>query len=506
MADDKKNVDQPIQKAESNERLAVPTTTERGQPGIITSTRFINDAKLVELSMENRFCTFDEMYNDEAVYSSIFVTNLFVKAALHKGKFVSKGSAKSKIAADFLNYCIRNMTTGTWLQAINNMCTDIRHGFSLLNMVTEIRKTGPYAGSKVLKKLSPRDQKSIHSWLFDAHGRELVGIVQKPNIKITPLAGSRLKSGFLYGPANQKLARESKYPVLTPNQVLHFTYNSTNNNPQGDSPLMHCFNAWKEKKLVESYEVIGVSKDLGGALVLRVPSTLIEKANDPANNPNEAAEYKELQRDAGDLHNGKSTYIVLTSDRDASGNPDYDITFQGIEGGGKQYSTSDIIEQKKKAIYNTFGAGFLILGQDSVGSYSLSSSATSTHGFFVQDNINEKVDVLNTQMAPRLLAANNIFLDFEDMPTFEAGEPNELDLELLSKTVQRMKSTGALTEEALTHLYEKAGLPIEGIDELTFDDGDTSRGGEGGGTSGIGSTQSGGASTDDNAENTGNVK
>lgn len=87
------------------------------------------------------------------------------------------------------------------------------------------------------------------------------------------------------------------------------------------------------------------------------------------------------------------------------------------------------------------------------------------------------------------------------MPVFEPASPDEVNFDDISKTVQRMKSVGGLTPQALTALYEKGGLPTEGIEDLNFDDGDTSRGGESNGTSGTGNSQSGGANSATNSEN-----
>jgi len=499
-----------INKAETsgNKTVVRPITNrEKGQPRVVTSGRFIQDTRRTELTMPRRLCTFDSMMADDAVFNSVDVTNLPVLMALAGGKFVSNnGSAISEEVAKFLNYNIRNLSSGTWLQAINNLNTDIIYGFSLLNIVTEKRNSGPYKGFRVLKKLAPRDQKSVYGWVWDKEFREVIGFVQKPNLKKNR---NPKMTDFAQGLTSLDTAalQQSNYPFIKSEQLLHRVYNPTNNNPQGDSPLMHCYDAWLEKKLVEKYEVVGVSKDLGGALVLRVPSQLIERANDPATYPDEAAEYTALQEDAAALHAGESSYIVLSSDVDAATKiQDYDIQFKGIDGGGKQYKTSDIIDQKRKSIYNVFGAGFLLLGQDSTGSYALSSSQTSTHAMYVQRNILWKTDLINNQLIPTILKANNIQLDWEDMPVFEPMDPDELDLDVLSKAIQRMKSVGGLTEEALTELYEKANLPTDGIDKLVFDDGDTSRGGESNGTSGTGNTQSGGASSSTNSENGGVAK
>ena len=72
------------------------------------------------------------------------------------------------------------MKSGSWLQAMRDACTDIKYGFSFLNIVLEYRQVGKYKGSYVLKKLSPRSAKCVYAWVFDDNFRELKGFVQKP--------------------------------------------------------------------------------------------------------------------------------------------------------------------------------------------------------------------------------------------------------------------------------------------------------------------------------------
>jgi hypothetical protein len=482
-----------LEKAESSSAVVTRPFTEVGQPQILTSTRYIRDQRKTDLVMPNSLCSFDKMVEDDAVANSIDVTNILVTTAMNNGQCVSpSGSAPSKLATDFLNYNIRNLTSGTWLESMNNAATDLQYGFALQNIVVEIRRTGQFAGMKVLKKLSPRDQKSVYGWVWDKNIRDLKGFVQKPNrVQLREPRASEFQNGILLSNISNGFLRP-RYPFISTQQTLWFRHNPTNNSPQGDSPLNHIYDAWLEKKLVERYEVVGVSKDLGGAVVLRVPSEMIERANDPTTYPAEASEYKQLQKDAAALHAGESSFIVMVSDVDeVTKVPLFDFELKGIEGGGKQYNTSDIIDQKRKSIYNMFGTGFLLTGQSGHGSNALSSNQMTTHDYYVNRSVMWKEDVINNQLIPRLLAINNIRLDWKDTPVFKAADPSKPDLDVISKVIQRAKSVGGITPEALEKLYKDAGWPTEGIEDLSFDDGDKSRGGESGGTSGTGSSQGG---------------
>lgn len=474
-----------IQKAESHQATRTPARNEKSNPGILTASRFIQDIRKEELQMPRRLCTYDSMLLDDAVFNSVDITNKLVTYAMDNGAVQSTGTERSDTAASFLNYCIRNMTFGTWLQAMENASTDLIYGWSDLNIVLERRDYGPFAGSMCLRKLAPRDQKRVYAWVFDDSGREFRGFLMRPALRrFNP------QNRFIGMVTETQITNEdpSDYPFLRVQDILHFTYGSTNNNPQGDSPFAHCFDAWMEKKLVESYELSGAAKDLGGIVVLRSPSELFEKAADAAEYPQEAAAKKELETDAANLHNGKTTFVHLQSDRDERGNYLYDFELKGIQGGGKQFSTTDIINEKKKSIYNVFGTQALLLGQDNVGSNALSRDQNTTFSYYVQRNIKQKEDVINNQLLPRILAANGIYLDYEDMPTFRAVNPFKTSFDEASKFIQRVGSVNKLTQEALSFIYEDVGLPTEGIEDLDFSDSGQSRAGDGMVTAGPGTS------------------
>ena len=496
-----------IEKAVSTPKTVTrPLTREKGQPHIVTSSRFIIDQAKDDLKMPKRFCTYQNMMHDDAVANAVDVTNIQVVNALNKGEVKPKDTDRSRIAAEFLNYTIRNMRHGTWMEAMNTASTDLVNGFAILNIVLKKAEFGRYKGSFILDKLSPRDPSSIYGWVWDKNNRELKGAVQQPMLvkQREPKVGD-FRNSIPLSSINGGFLRDSTYPFISTQQMLHFRHNPTYSNPQGESPLNACYDAWVEKKLIEHYEVVGVSKDFGGLVVIRVPSELIARANEPDKYPDAAAEYTQLQTDAANLQAGKSTHIVLTSDVDEFSKKFlYDLELRGIEGGGKQYKTEDIINQKRKSIYNVFGAGFLLLGQNGTGSNALAGSQMSNHDHYVQRCVDWKVDVINNQLLTRLLAANNIFLDFADMPTFVAADPSVPDLDTISKVLQRAGSVELLTDKAIESIYVDANWPTDGLEEhlkKRTEMNIESKSGESKGTSGTGSTQDGGSSSATNSEN-----
>jgi len=505
------NVKQDVYVNKQARKLSTRTSTiEVGQPGIVSGNYFIQDSRKTELAMPRRLCTFDVMCQDDAVSNSVNFTNMLVVNSMYGGKVIpgESNSYASRVSSDAINYMFHNMSYGTWLDFCINAATDLKYGFSFANIVTGKYKKGKYKGAIGIKKLSPRCQKTVYGWVWDNKNREFEGFLQNKNLYQRKMTSGR-STDFL---GNINLLNSAKYytngyPFLRREQLLHFTYNSTNNNPQGNSPLMDCYNAWAEKKLIEKFEISAITKGLGGVLLLRIPSQLIERANDPQGRfPEATAEYLALQQDAAAIHSAENALMVLTSDVDEiTKQPLYDVKFMGVEGGSStnSFDTTKIIDQKRKAIYNTFLTSAILLGQGEVGSYALSNNITTMHALAVQNNILQKTNVINTQLIPRLLEVNGIELDWKDMPRFEPISPTEVDNEILSKVVQRMKSVNAITPIALKTIYEEFGWDTEGVDELDFSDKGESRAGESQGSSGTGNSQNtgGGSTSTSNMEN-----
>ena len=263
--------------------------------------------------------------------------------------------------------------------------------------------------------------------------------------------------------------------------------------------------------MIASYEVVGVSKDMGGLLVLRVPTDIINKAaEDP--NSDEAKSLKTLQTNAANVHAGDQTYILLGSDTldgSGSGKFSYDIELKGIDGSGKQYKTSELINERKKAILDSLGAGFLNLGNDGVGSYSLSVGKQSLHAFYMERHLLFIKSVFENQLIPQIAELNGIKLSEDEMPRMVFGEIDEPDQDVLSKVGQRVGSVGLFpkNKEVLLDYWDKLGLDISSLKDMSQEQidkmltPDDNRAGESQGSSGTGNTQAGGAASSVNSAN-----
>lgn len=505
----KVNSDATIEKQIYDSTVVTPTSREIGQPGLRLTKSFFDDLGEKELDPKCINYTFDEMIRDPAVKHPLRTVQTNLNLALAKAEFKPGKGRKGKQIADWANYLIHNIQSQTWLEAVRNFNSDVERGYSISEIVTVKETKGQYAGSWKISHLGPRSQSSVYAWVWDEMERNVTHVVQRPITTTSyinrPSYGASYVGNVVGLSTIRQSATTSQYPIISLNRCLHFKYDSVDNIPTGRSPLKAAYAPWREKIVIGKYQVIGITKDLGGTPVARVPRELITRANDPNNlYPLDRAEYELFQQQLSNLHAGKQSYFILPSELTENSNTmrEYDIELMGISGGGKQYDISEVMKQKTTEIYNAFGAGHLILGQNgNTSSYNLSSAGTTIHGLLAESDILDKVSIIENQLIPLMLDVNGIEYTQKDLPKLIYRDPIKLSLDEAGKFIQRAKSVGGLTKESLEYIYDLAELPIDGIDELDFSAEDTSRAGESQGSSGTDNSQSGGANSATNVEN-----
>lgn len=206
--------------------------------------------------------------------------------------------------------------------------------------------------------------------------------------------------------------------------------------------------------------------------VLHVPADVLNRAAaDP--NSDEAYSLEILKANLANLHAGEQAYMIIPSDTQGDGNSvrQYDLTFKGVEGNGKGFDINELIQRRKKEIFDRFGAGFLIVGNDDPGSYSLSDNKQTLHSHYIERDVDNMSEVINTDLIPQLLSLNNFKLNDEDMPKFIPDDTGDPDIESNSKMLQRIIAVGGLpiTAEVQQEIYEKLGFEYKIDEELMSD-------------------------------------
>lgn len=405
---------------------------------------------------------YEEMASDADVATALRANYLFVERAFDEFDITfNKASASSEAAAKFVTWAFKNMDTQTLRQVVRDIQTYKVHGFSIIEKVYSKITDGEYAGRYKIKKLAPRPQATMRRtrpFKFSDDGRDILGVYQVIPQKFS-MSDTDLSSliGEIFIPRNK---------------FMLFGEQITDTNPMGVSPLSTIYVPWKEKCLISEYEVVGVGKDMAGMPVLQVPTDILNKAYDDPNSE-EAASISTLTKNMANMHAGEQAFMIIPSDtHDTSSVPQYSIKFLGVEGNGKSFDTKALKEERKKDIYDSFGAGFLIMGNSESGSYSLSDNKQTLHSHFIEHDVLGISEVFNKDLIPQFLALNGIYLSDEDMPVFVPGEVGDPDIESNSKMVQRVVAVGALplTPEILNEIMVMCGFKYQIPEDILTDE------------------------------------
>lgn len=462
----------------------------------------------IELKWPQCLQTYEKMKQDATVAAALNASYIQIEKRFAQAQVLSNpNSEKSKQAAEFVRWCFNNMDVGTLRSVARNAATFKECGFSILEKCYTKIQSGKYKGGYKLKKLGLRPALSLYKsepFVFSGQGRDIAYCQQDPNYFKNSVSG-----GFGWMTQTAPLQIERKKFML-------FGYNVTDDRPFGYSPLNGAFVAWREKTLIASYETVGVAKDLGGLPVFRLPISVMEKAALDPSSP-EAASVKAYMQQMANLHAGEQAFIMLPSDLQTGSTSQlqYDFTLKGVDGGSKSFNTKDLINERKKAILDVFGAGFLAVGQDTTGSNGLAESKNGIHSLHIDHDCKIIEEVINHDLIPQLLAMNEILLPDEDLPKVESGYAEDPDLEGISKMIQRVTSVGLVpkTVGMLEELWAMMGIKYRVPDDVRDDEDkflewrdkflsdNTSRAGDGMTTAFEGTSKGGGTSRDNSVAN-----
>lgn len=435
--------------------------------------------KAEEIRWPNLIGTVESMKQDATVATGLDMLYTFVEKAFKDFKVIPGESEESKKAAKFVEYCLKNMDGQTLRQFARDAATFNEYGLSVVEKVYTQITVGEYIGKYKIKNLAFRPQASLsrtNPIVYNEDGSAIIGVKQSLSAFQNYTA-----SEIGVGGTSTRMS-----DVIIPiNRVMLMNTGGSSSQALGVSPLVGCYRAWREKILIENLEVVGATKDMGGVIELKIPSQILNKAAMDPSSP-EAEMVRGLMEDAANAHSGEQSFFMLPSDTKDNA-PQYSMTLKGIDGMGKQYSTAQLISDRKKSILDRLGAGFINVGNDKGGSYNLSESKQTIHTQFVQ-RVNEIIlEALNENLLPQLLALNDIRLPETEMPYVKAGEIVDVDMEGFSKAIQRIGAVGYLpkTPKVINRVLEVLGIDEKIEEDISQEElmkllgEDTSRAGDG---------------------------
>jgi len=415
---------------------------EQGFTGLQVSNGQILEQARRELRFPQSVKTFRKMSADSTIKAALGMFELMISRV--KWTVAPTGETELEMAkAKFVEQCMNDMEH-SWFNFIKEVVSMYTFGFCVNEKV--FRRRYKNQGSKYndglmgLRKLPIRSQDSVYRWQFSDDGRDLIGVEQQ----LSTLNAARYAPDMYKGKI--EIPRKS---------FMLFRTDVAKDNPEGTSPLVGCYTAWKFRTQLEEIEAVGYSRNMGGVPHLELhPKYMAEDASVA-----DKAVYSMYQKIITNLHNNEQAGLITPLMYDPETKmPYFKFSLLSVQNSGSQYIDTAIRRYDDKILTVLF-CDVLSLGKDNVGSFSLADSKTNLLSMAVEARLQEIQDVLNQDLIPDLFRRNG--WDDEEFPKFVYGDIEEADLEVMSKAIQRLAATGliAKTPENVNAIAEMVDLP-----------------------------------------------
>lgn len=399
------------------EKLATRTTPELGEIGVSGLAQFsgiIQADFLKELRGKEGYKKFNEMLLNSPVIGAML---LAIEQAVRSISWTFASDDENDERVQFLEEARADMSH-SWNDHIIEALTMLPYGFSLFE---ECYKRD-LRGRVVWRKFAIRGQDTVYKWLFDTAGG-LAGFEQQdPNTyRITPI------------------------PI---EKLLLYRTRVERGNPEGRSILRTSWVSYYFAKHIQQIEAIGIERDLAGLPVVTLPN-----GADTADTS--ASDFGKASRMVRNIRNDEQAGIVLPSE-------EWKLELLST-GGTRQFDTNEIIKRHESRMLMAALAQFLMLGQESVGSFALSKDQTDFFTMSVNATADIIAETFTKYAIPRLLALNGYDVDGVRLEHTPAGD---VDITMVADFLQKVGAYITWNEEDEIWLRQVARLPERDIETL----------------------------------------
>lgn len=390
-----------------------------GESGLRQSGGVIVEEYQKELRGRKGAATFREMYDSDSICGAIIfaVSQLMRNAEWMVAE--ADETPESEEAKEFVEGVLFEDMDAPWSDVIDEISSMFVYGFAPLEIVWKIRdgrdnpdltRRSKFDDGKVgIRSLALRAQTSVSRWIFDPETNELAGLWQQP------LTG-----------------HEIPIPI---ERLLLFRTTRQKNNPEGRSILRTAYRSWFYKKRIEEFEAIGIERDLAGMPIAYIPEEYFNRSADAE----QRATYEGFKKLVTRLRRNETDGILMPSGRDAHGQLKYELKLLST-GGSRQFPTDASISRHNRQMAMSVLADFILLGQDKVGSFALSSDKTALFASALGAFMQSVCDVFNRVLLPRLWEING--LEYEVMPQLRHGDIENADIEALGRFITALAGAG----------------------------------------------------------------
>ena len=401
---------------------------------------------LTDLKGDKAIRAYKEMaYNDPVIGAVLYAIRTLVRQVDWSIR-EADDSEESKACAKFVEECLFEDMEETWSDTLSEILSFLTYGFSTHEITYKIRR-GPDQEDKRFRSrfkdnrigwrgFPIRSQESLQDWDIDERDGSILGFYQMP----PPSYGTRY------------IPRE---------KMLLFRADVHKNNPEGRSILRNAYISYFYKKKIQTYEGIGISRDLAGLPVMEVPLQILS-SNASSAEKNVLASMKDLVQKCGrDEYEG----LVIPHEQLADGSPSgYRLKLLSA-GGRRPIDVNEIVKRYESRIAMSMLGEFILLGSESVGSFALADSKTSLFAQALGTYLDSITSIINNEAIPKLMRLNN--LPERCFPTLAYDDIETPDLAAFSASLSSLVGAGVLTPDDKLEEFVREYANLPGTDDDT---------------------------------------
>lgn len=428
---------------EENEinKASVPLT-ELGGTGLRNTNGFIDEELICNLRWPNSVTVYRKMERDSLIHASLLAIKQFIRTAdwkveEYKGPDAPEDSKQQK---QFLEECLNDLEK-TWGEMLTDILSFLSYGFSVHEIVYKRRLGEDPPGNRPKSKYNDglvawskfpiRSQDTIEKFNTTKKG-ELESVEQHDywnNIRVT----------------------------IPYNRFMLFRTSAYKDNPYGQSILTAAYADWRYRENFKNIEAIGFERNLSGIPIIRVPHEILAADADPAQK-----QIRSVYETMGKmLKKNEQAYAMLPSDiRGDTGNGQYMYNIELLKSDGTNTgAVSPIIERYDRRILQSMLSDVLLVGGQSVGSYSLASTKASMFTHSIASYLDVIADQFNKCAIPMLWEMNG--WDSSKTPKLTHTGIDEVDIGPLADLIKKSGEAGFLTpdDQIENHIRGLAGFP-----------------------------------------------
>jgi hypothetical protein len=401
-----------------------------------------------ELTGTRKYTKFSETLVNVAIVGAgvRYFLNLIAKASWSVEP--ADDTPEAQKFADFVKDVMEDVET-PWRRIARRAAMYRFYGFSLQEWTAVRREDGTIG----ISDIAPRPQPTIEKWDTDRIGTVL-GVVQRA-------------------------PQDGKEIYLKRSKLVYLVDDSLSDSPEGLGLVRHIFPYAERLKIYEKLEQDGFETDLRGIPIGRAPlAILAELVKDGTISEEQKNEWEGKMTDFMENHIREAntgllldsmTYQTQDEKGAASNVKQWDLELLQ----GKTSALPDLgraIQRVTRNIAILLGVEQLLLGENSVGSYSLSRDKTNVFFLIVDSTLQELAEAFNTDFVKNLWRLNGY--PKEMMPKLAPESIKFRDIEQVTKALSDLSSAGAtldLSDPAVNEVRDLLGLspiPEELIKEI----------------------------------------